>query len=424
MKKYILSAAITLPLAISAVAAKDNSYDVDFSIAKTFFYDNKVFKQKFENPTVHTTQSNDTVATLWADTSAKLLDSLFFDHKIGSSFSRNRGDNMWIAVELFAINPVNYFKNGLVASQYQVDELKLQDFAISYKDTATPDDNSDEFLLIGLLTKDIPYKYSIECKNNTDACDNNAQSQNFVTKEIFSALKKKNSVSLGDEGKNKGHTIQLILKECKEKSESLSLIDEGKNKGHTIQLILKDFKVKRSVKALFLNTSLYKNININNKFSSYFVGKVGWGHLDIQQDIITTFDTITLNAKIQDGPDKMQEQEVTKMPQTNKNSQASRKLGLPLKYTQNGFTFVVNVAVGCTYTTTLSPLQFSIDGSISVYGNPTKEISCVIYQEDKAGKLTKSSSSSNSEVMFDKAVDKSWFGPIDASISVGVKINL
>ena len=134
----------------------------------------------------------------------------------------------------------------------------------------------------------------------------------------------------------------------------------------------------------------------------------------------------------------MAEQE-SKYSDENKQKTTAPKFGLNLTTTQNGYTFLLTLAAGATGTLESLPgVQCSIDFNLSVYGNLDKNIQYEVsrytnckpyYDENSQEQLPLNELYYRTETYVDNfkqtkykvntAGNQSWFGPIDASISVG-----
>lgn len=152
MKKYILTYSLISLLSSQAVfakAQKNNLIDFDFYIGKTFIYNEQIFNQKYNVDT----------ATPIPNTELKTksdLAILNLDHKFGAKILFNLNWDMKVGLEVQAINPENYAKEGLISSSYIAKEAKLSDFIHS-----TANFNSFYFNTLSLLSF-IPCKFTFD----------------------------------------------------------------------------------------------------------------------------------------------------------------------------------------------------------------------------------------------------------------------
>ena len=433
MKKYILSAALTLALSTSALAGKDNSYDIDFYIGKTSLYSPENFNSKVEGRELYASSDQEVKDGKKIEDQIKTQGTItipyswnFFDlnHKIGGQFFFSIGSGFSVGLEISSINPLNFAFEDFTTSKYTASEDK-QEF---YGEILPYKKNPGHFFPITEVD-------TLDLLNKEFLRDNESLSKKFtfksgrtystrfliITEDMFKNLgfNEVKSVAGGEIKKSNGDEIDSKNTEFQQLEAKIR--DLGKSLksqlAHYVWLLPINIKDKqreydintettKAIKTAFISPSIRYNINLNDNFDFNIFAKIGGGFLFITEKSCTTLKS---NSKAT-AANKKHIQELRMEDYTS-----------AVIVKQEGLTFVGGLEASLKYTIS-DAFSAGINFSANAYGNVSKSVDFIFYKSDDATKTD------ISLVQLEKAQpeekDKSWFGLVDATLAVNFTMNL
>ena len=415
IKKYILTYSLISLISTQTVFAKnpkDNLIDFDFYVGKTSIYSEQTFNQKYNIdaaipiPNVELKTKSDFAI-------------LNLDHKFGAKMLFNLNGGIQAGLEISAINPENYAKEGLISSSYLVKEAKLNDF-IGGQNLNTNVINKFSFLgmvqhakfdlatkkctkgtfypeaLLGVgLGRFSKYEYELAADGT----------------EKFTDYRSGSAVTLNESKPDEKFAMDLIREQINSYIEKnidilydfsrISDLDEKifyallthRKAG---DITFTDLKIRQAIKSVFLTPSLYYSYDLYDDFSVYAGLKAGYGHLSIMQEFCDL--------------------------------QIVTESGVHYKYklrsNQEGYTWTGGLELGGKYVVS-NLLQVGFGVHVNAYGNINKSqispLDLIVY--DETINKERLNLSTYTVKGYPKE-NKSIFGPIDVTTSFNITINL
>ena len=435
MKKYILSAAITLTLSSSSLAGKENSYkyDLDFYIGKTSLYSQKNFNSKVEgrelyediDPEVMDEKKVEgqikTQGTITTPYSWNFLD---LNHKIGGKFFFPIGSGFSLGLEIASINPLNFRFEDLIKSKYTASEGKHEFYgkAFVYKKNNTVFVNDNDFFddsINDLLNKNFLYKnhsisekiYGLFGGYYFFLLEENFKNLGF--NEVKAVKDGKIIKPNGDEITSTEHNAEFKPLEAKIRDLGKNLHREDFIYFFLLNSVLNakigtcsiNTETTKAIKTAFITPSIRYNINLNDNFDVNIFAKIGGGFLSITEKSCTIL-------KLQNASDEQKEQ--------------NQQLRIE-DYTsavivkQEDITFAGGLEASLIYDRS-DAFSTSLTFGVNVYGKTPKAVDSIFYKTDDATKADISLMQLGKAKPEEK--NKSWFGLVDATLAVNFTMNL
>ena len=420
IKKYILTYSLISLISTQTVFAKnpkDNLIDFDFYVGKTSIYSEQTFNQKYNIdaaipiPNVELKTKSDFAI-------------LNLDHKFGAKMLFNLNGGIQAGLEISAINPENYAKEGLISSSYLVKEAKLNDFV--FKLDVNPHRYNTEYNAAIVMTMSIPRIYNLAAKKLTKGKFNNRELYDITlgrfseyeytleadgTEEFTRYPHSTSAVTLSESDANDKIAMDLISEQINSyveknieilydvsKISALDTIIYNKLETHHNRgdLTFTDLKIRQAIKSVFLTPSLYYSYDLYDDFSVYAGLKAGYGHLSIMQEFCDL--------------------------------QIVTESGVHYKYklrsNQEGYTWTGGLELGGKYVVS-NLLQVGFGVHVNAYGNINKSqispLDLIVY--DETINKERLNLSTYTVKGYPKE-NKSIFGPIDVTTSFNITINL
>ena len=420
IKKYILTYSLISLISTQTVFAKnpkDNLIDFDFYVGKTSIYSEQTFNQKYNIDTAIPIPN----VELKTKSDFAILN---LDHKFEAKMLFNLNGGIQAGLEISAINPENYAKEGLISSSYLVKEAKLNDFVS--KVDINPHRYNAEYNSAIVITMGSINIYNLAAKKLTKGTFYSTELYDITlgrfseyeytleadgTEEFTRYPYRKSPVPLNESDANDKIAMDLIREQINSyveknieilydvsKISALDTIIYNKLETHHNRgdLTFTDLKIRQAIKSVFLTPSLYYSYDLYDDFSVYAGLKAGYGHLSIMQEFCDL--------------------------------QIVTESGVHYKYklrsNQEGYTWTGGLELGGKYVVS-NLLQVGFGVHVNAYGNINKSqispLDLIVY--DETINKERLNLSTYTVKGYPKE-NKSIFGPIDVTTSFNITINL